>query len=1178
MRFNSWLPGALALAWACGAAAQDVRIQFAEKVSIAAAPGPAEFEAYGRRFSLDLRPNDRLVHALNADRKLAIDAGRVLRGELRGAEGSWVRLARIGDSLEGAIWDGHELYVVTSKGRIDASLTLPLDGPATQTVVYRLSDTVGGLPDAFCGIEARLPASPQRARTALEQYESLVADLGVNAAALGVDEQLDVSLIADTDFQNVFGQLARDTMLARVNTVDGIFSEQVGIKIVPTDLRMIPAGPDPFTSPSGETLLNQLADYRSATPEVKAAGIAHLMTGKNLTGSTVGIAFIDSLCDPREGASLSDSELGEFLSALIMAHELGHNFGATHDGIPVRGCTTAPPSGFLMAPQLTGVSTFSECSLLQMHDGIARARGVCVTSPHYADVALDFPAAPFAIPAQQEFAFPLTIRSVGNQTAHNVSLRVDLPAQIVYRSATGGTCSVSGQTVTCAVGDVAASESRTVELRLISDVLGSFYVAGEVAADDDYVRSNNARYMIVGLTSAVDLGVRLTASATQVFATDAVDFTIDVSSTRTQTAQGGLLLFSLGFGAGTIESIDGGAHGCTVETGSPWAMRCNLADVPAGTTTRVIVHARAVNPGPTIADTSLVLSNDGDPANNSSRVPWSVRAEREVVTTVSTENLRAVIGASYDLVYTLTSVGREAATAVSLDVSNPLGAIESIVPSAGTCTPVGPSTNPSCAFGALNPGETRTVTVHVRFDQPATTSIVGSTNYQNGTQPVNAALFTWVYANLRVDAETRLIGGTVLEGQAATSWFQLQSTGIDLAQNVVATLDVPAPIRLLALRTVYNPHGFQCSIVTPQRARCTGSYGLVGVEAAYTRVEFDFVSDTTTRGMAQLALTADGDGNAANDTSTAELRVNPYIDVGIALGANAPVVVMNVGEVTPVNLTLATARNPANHVTLSVSGLDSWYRVESISVNGIDCPRSGNDTSEFGFHVCQAGTIPANSSWPVVVRFRALRGGLGQGGVPVFAIADDDASGANNVAYFDTRTIQPTDVRIAVAQPSATAVSGSVLRLPLITVTNVGGLADDILVNIPLPPFATVDTISSSANCSGTTILQCGFDSIESGASGTIDVGLLTTTAGTFTSSITMVADEDSTPANNTASLALTVTAAPVNAGGSNGNGSGGGKGGGALEWPSLVLVGLLAARRLRRRGAFAHPACAARD
>ena len=40
-------------------------------------------------------------------------------------------------------------------------------------------------------------------------------------------------------------------MLARLNIVEGIFSEQVGLLVLATDVRLIPATNDPFTSHQG---------------------------------------------------------------------------------------------------------------------------------------------------------------------------------------------------------------------------------------------------------------------------------------------------------------------------------------------------------------------------------------------------------------------------------------------------------------------------------------------------------------------------------------------------------------------------------------------------------------------------------------------------------------------------------------------------------------------------------------------------------------------------------------------------------------------------------------------------------------------------------------------------------------------------------------------------------------
>ena len=293
----------------------------------------------------------------------------MLRGSLDGAPGSWVRLTAFAGGVEGAIWDGHDLYTVTTLRAHRAVSHGTLDAAPGQTVVYRLSDSRDMLPRDFCDAGATTRRCT-KASNGLEQYQAVVRGLEGGVYTPQLTRQIEISLIADSAFQAAEAGDPTAAMLARLNIVEGIFSEQVGLLVLATDVRLIPANADPFTATKGSTLLEQVGAYRAATPAVRARGLAHLMTGKDLDGTTAGIAYVRTVCDVENGVSISSRSYGTTISALIMAHELGHNFGAEHDGEPGTSCASVG-GGFIMAPSVSGYSTFSQCSIDTMQPVLA---------------------------------------------------------------------------------------------------------------------------------------------------------------------------------------------------------------------------------------------------------------------------------------------------------------------------------------------------------------------------------------------------------------------------------------------------------------------------------------------------------------------------------------------------------------------------------------------------------------------------------------------------------------------------------------------------------------------------------------------------------------------------------------------------------------------------------------
>lgn len=495
------LSSAMLVAGEAHGAGDRLRVLYTEPVVIEGLdlpPGRASFDAYGRRFSLVLEPNERLVARLGAADRAAMRGVRLLRGTLDGVEGSWVRLAIDGDRQSGMVWDGRDLYVIEPAADVARVAVNPLGVSGRKPVVYRLSDTQTDFGAGTCQV-----VTPDRSRpkpSGLDEYRALVGALKTVAEASGVSGRLPVSALADYEYYQFATSVdsARRRIAAVFNDVDGIYSSQVGIQIELAGSIVVFQDPaDPFTTSDPPTLLSELGVYRQSQATLNGTGLTHLVTGRELAGATVGIAYLGSLCVSRYGASLSQGTAG--LLPLIVAHEIGHNFGAPHDGEaagagePANPCA-ATPRIYLMAAQLNGSDQFSQCSLTQMQPQIDTASCI-LPVVDAADVALSTSALSVSVTSGQPFALGATVSNRGTAVAEAVQLTFDVPngLTILGGSATsGGTCATQAGGLGCEWPALGTGVTSTVSVNLRADTAGSYTVPADLVAASDASSGNDA--------------------------------------------------------------------------------------------------------------------------------------------------------------------------------------------------------------------------------------------------------------------------------------------------------------------------------------------------------------------------------------------------------------------------------------------------------------------------------------------------------------------------------------------------------------------------------------------------------------------------------------------------------------------------------------------------------------
>ena len=224
-----------------------------------------------------------------------------------------------------------------SNGKL--KVTLLFDGKGRPVDLYAATDSgESGYVDLKY---RRLPKHMAQATACnghTDPFSSLVDPVQVNAAGVN---QLDLELEGDKELYQAFGSDSSATsadMLSTINSVDTIYQRDVNVTINVSSQTVYTDNTQPYTATDASDLLVQIKDNSTSGSQ----DLTHLITGKDVCGvidggpcnsGVAGLAYVGVVCASSTfNAGLSERVNSATLSAVLTAHEIGHNFDGSHPG------------------------------------------------------------------------------------------------------------------------------------------------------------------------------------------------------------------------------------------------------------------------------------------------------------------------------------------------------------------------------------------------------------------------------------------------------------------------------------------------------------------------------------------------------------------------------------------------------------------------------------------------------------------------------------------------------------------------------------------------------------------------------------------------------------------------------------------------------------------------------
>ena len=369
-----------------------------------------------------------------------------------------------------------------------------------------------------------------------------------------------------------------------------------------------------------------------------------------------------------------------------------------------------------------------------------------VVPPTHADLFIGFVNTNSTVRATETAVIQASYGNGGPLDATGVVITFPLAAGLQYQTAGSDTrCSASGQTVTCAIGNVAVGSLALLIIDVSAATAGSYPVTASIQGTqpDQNLANNVASFTLQVQPAVADLGVQFTGTTIRPLVGSPVQFGLNAVNTGPDNATG--VTIQVAFPAGWTPDASVSDPRCTnVSSG---VMSCAIGPLAASSGTSLIVAGI-----PPAAGTFTVRATI-----NGDQLGGGTQASTQVTVFVPSADLSVAISGpsgpiknKQSFAYTVAVRNSGPDSAKSVMLTNSLASqqevdVQAISTTVGTCSRSKDSV--TCSLGNMLSGATATVTIVLVATGSATvvdTSTVTSSTQDPGPANNTATISTTV--------------------------------------------------------------------------------------------------------------------------------------------------------------------------------------------------------------------------------------------------------------------------------------------------------------------------------------------------------------------------------------------------------------------------------------------------